>query len=224
MGDLDRDPGQSRGDQHRSQRAEQRGVHVHWADDAEQARRHVLAIAREHDCKRVLKSKSMVTEEIGLRPALEGAGMVVKETDLGELIVQWAGEMPSHLTGPAAHKSRGDIGRLIAEQLGVPYTDDPRRLTGIVRDHLRGDFLTADLGISGANFLVAETGSVTILENEGNARLVTGLAPVHIAVAGIERVLPRLADLEVFLPPLSLIHICRCRRSTLCRSRLSPSH
>ncbi|HQK94508.1 MAG TPA: LutB/LldF family L-lactate oxidation iron-sulfur protein [Armatimonadota bacterium] len=185
------------------ERAEARGAHVHWADDAEQARRQVLAIAREHECRRVLKSKSMVTEEIGLRHALESAGMVVKETDLGELIVQWAGEAPSHLTGPAAHKSRGDIGRLIAEQLGVPFTDDPRALTGLVRDHLRGDFLTADLGISGANFLIAETGSVTIVENEGNARLVTGLAPVHVVVAGIERILPRLADLEVFLQLLA---------------------
>jgi len=170
------------------------GATVVLAEDAKAARQYILKLALERDCRRVVKSKSMVTEEIRLRPALQRAGLSVIETDLGEFIVQLAGQPPSHLTGPATHMSRQDIGRLLSEELDFPYTDDPQALTARVRERLRSDFLSADLGISGANFLVADTGSLVIMENEGNVRLSTSLPPIHVAVSGIEKVVPRLAD------------------------------
>ena len=175
------------------------GTQVHWADSGDEANRIVLDIARRAKARGVVKSKSMTTEEIGLNAALEMADRPPVETDLGEYIIQLAGETPSHIIVPAIHKTRGEIGRLFEKQLRVPYTDDPRELTKIARRVLRNEFSRAELGISGANFAVAETGSFLVLENEGNARMSTSLPKVHIAVIGIEKVIPRLADLEVFL-------------------------
>lgn len=181
------------------ERASSAGTQVHWAEDAAQANELVLGIARAAGARTLVKSKSMTTEETGLNAALEEAGLLPVETDLGEYIIQLAGEAPSHIIVPAIHKTRGEIGRLFAEQLAVDYTDDPKALTELAREVLRGEFARADLGISGANFAVAETGSFLVLENEGNARMCTSLPRVHVAVIGIEKVLPRLADLEVFL-------------------------
>ena len=181
------------------ERATAAGTQVHWAEDAEAANEIELDIARESGARTLVKSKSMTTEETGLNGALEEAGLFPVETDLGEYIIQLAGETPSHIIVPAIHKTRGEIGRLFEEELSVAYTDDPKELTELAREVLRGEFARADLGISGANFAVAETGSFLVLENEGNARMCTSLPRVHVAVIGIEKILPRLADLEVFL-------------------------
>ncbi|OHB76333.1 MAG: iron-sulfur cluster-binding protein [Planctomycetes bacterium RBG_16_59_8] len=175
------------------------GVKVLYAEDAAAACRQVLAIARDKGAKLAVKSKSMATEEIGLAHAMEAEGIRAVETDLGEYIVQIAGEMPSHITAPAIHKSREQIGRLFQEKLGVPYTPDPEELTAIARKTLRQEFLKADLGITGANFLIAETGTLVIIENEGNIGLTTTVPKTHIAVVGIEKIIPKMADLPLFL-------------------------
>lgn len=179
-------------------KATENGIKVLWAGDATEARAYVLEIAKKSKAKLCVKSKSMVTEEIGLREFLEKNDIETVETDLGEFIVQLAGEMPSHITAPAMHKSRDEIGKLFAEKLGVEMTKEPEKLTAIAREFLREKFLKADIGISGANFLVAETGSIVIVENEGNAGLSTTLPKIHIVVTGIEKVIPRLIDLTVF--------------------------
>ena len=181
------------------QRCTANGVHVLWANDSAEACAHVERIVGETRSQHIVKSKSMVTEEIGLNEYLGHRGIESVETDLGEYIVQLAGETPSHITAPALHKSREDIGKLFAEKLGVPYTSDPSQLTAQARSLLREKFLGADVGISGANFLVAETGTVVIVENEGNACLTTALPKVHIVVTGIEKVVPRLADAATLL-------------------------
>jgi L-lactate dehydrogenase complex protein LldF len=181
---------------------QERGITVFLARDGRAARRYVTELALERGYRYIAKSKTMVGEEIGLVPAMEEAGLNVVETDLGEFIVQLAGEMPSHITSPAVHCSKEDVGRLFAERLGVPYTDDIVGLTGIAREHLRRDFLRAEMGITGANFLVAETGTAVIIENEGNARLVTSLPRTHVIVAGIERILPRMSDVGFMVPML----------------------
>jgi len=179
-------------------KATENGIKVLWAKDADEARTYVVEIAKKINAKLCVKSKSMVTEEIGLREFLETNGIETVETDLGEFIVQLADEMPSHITAPAMHKSRDEIGKLFTDKLGVDFTNEPEELTKIARKFLRKKFLNADLGISGANFLVAETGSIVIVENEGNAGLSTTLPKVHIAIAGIEKIIPRLIDLTVF--------------------------
>lgn len=179
-------------------RAIENGINVLWAKDGNEARELVIEIAKKAKAKLCVKSKSMVTEEIGLREFLEENGIETVETDLGEFIVQLANEMPSHITAPAMHKSRDEIGELFAEKLGVELTTEPEKLTAIARKILREKFLNADIGISGANFLVAETGSIVIVENEGNAGLTTTLPKIHIAIAGIEKVIPRLVDLTIF--------------------------
>lgn len=147
----------------------------------------------------VVKAKSMVTEELGLREAMEARGFEVHETDLGELIVQWERRPPSHITAPAIHLSREQIGRLFAEKLGVPYTADPVELTGLARRFLREKFLAARAGVTGANFIVAETGTLVLLENEGNIRLTTALPERLVAVTGMEKIVPTLDDLKVLL-------------------------
>ncbi len=179
------------------------GMQVHWARDAEEANRIVIDIARAAGARIAVKSKSMVTEETGLGHALAAAGIDPVETDLGEYIVQLAGEIPSHITGPAVHKSREEIGRLFAGKLGIPYTSDPAELTAIARRVLREKFLAAEVGISGVNFAVASTGTLCIVENEGNARLSTTLPRVHIAVMGIEKLVPDDASLALFLNMLA---------------------
>jgi L-lactate dehydrogenase complex protein LldF len=175
------------------------GTHVHWARDDEEANEIIAGIALKTEAKTLVKSKSMATEETGLNHALEQAGLRVIETDLGEYIIQLAGEAPSHIIVPAIHKTREQIGELFESALDVECGRDPEELTRIARERLRGEFSRADMGISGANFAIAETGSFLVLENEGNARMCTSLPRTHVALIGIEKIIPRLSDLEVFL-------------------------
>ncbi|MCA8950566.1 MAG: iron-sulfur cluster-binding protein [Planctomycetes bacterium] len=176
-----------------------RGAVVHWAQDADVANAIVADLAAGHGNTVAVKSKSMTTEEIHLNAALADVGVEAVETDLGEWIQQLADEVPFHIVVPAIHKNRRQVAELFAEKLGTSSDADAEALTRAARDRLRDRFARAGVGISGANFLVAETGSILILENEGNARLTTSVPRMHIAVVGIEKVLPRLADLDVFL-------------------------
>lgn len=180
-----------------------RGGRVIWAEDAEDARRAVAEIVERHALKTAVKSKSMLSEEIGLNDWLAHLGIEPIETDLGEYIVQLRHEAPYHIVTPAMHLSRKDIAALFAERFGLPADSSAESITTFVRERLRVDFLAADLGITGANFLVADTGSIAVVENEGNARLCTALPRVHIAIAGMERIVPRAADLELMLPLLA---------------------
>jgi L-lactate dehydrogenase complex protein LldF len=175
------------------------GCIVHHAPEAADSNRIIADIVRRTSASVVVKSKSMVTEEIHLNEHLHEHGVEVIETDLGEYIVQLAGETPSHLTAPALHKSKEDIGKLFAEKLGIAYTDDPGKLTAIAREQLRNDFLSARVGISGVNFVCADTGTIAIVENEANVRLCTVLPEVHIAVMSVEKVIPSITDLPLFL-------------------------
>ncbi len=179
--------------------AEKVGAQIHWARDADEANGIVCRLACERGARLVVKSKSMVTEEIHLNAALQAVGVAALETDLGEYIIQLAGETPSHIIAPAIHKTKGQIAELFTEKLGIAPTGDIDRLTSVARQVLRQKFAAADIGISGVNFGVAETGTILILENEGNIRLTTSLPKTHIAVMGIEKVIPTFADLEVFL-------------------------
>jgi len=179
------------------------GGKVFFAEDAQAAVDHCLEIARRHGVKRVVKGKSMVTEEIGLNPALMEAGIEVTETDLGEYIVQLAGETPSHIIAPAIHKTRDQVGQLFAEKLGISYTNDPPLLTQAARKALRQKFLSADMGISGCNLACAETGHITTVSNEGNIRMVTTLPRVHVAFMGMERVVARLEEHDILFRLLS---------------------
>jgi L-lactate dehydrogenase complex protein LldF len=176
---------------------------VHWAATAADARRIVLEIARASKCQRIVKSKSMTTEEIHLNPALEQAGLEVTETDFGEFIIQLAGERPSHLVAPAVHHTRESIARLLATHTGGPVADDPNSLAKLGRKLLREKFAQADMGISGANFAVADTGTIVLISNEGNARLTTTCPRVHVALMGMEKVVPRWTDLPAFLKLLA---------------------
>ena len=166
------------------------GGKVHWAKDQEDVGRIVLEIAARRKAKLVAKSKSMVTEEVHLNKILEEAGIEAVESDLGEYIIQLAGETPSHIIAPAVHQTRGQVAKLFSEKLQKAVDDDPQSLTAVARATLREIFLNADIGVSGVNFGVAETGSVVLVTNEGNGRMVTSLPPVHIAVMGIERLAP----------------------------------
>ena len=181
------------------ERAEAAGARVHWARDGAEACAAIEALARASGARRLVKSKSMTTEEIDLNAALERDGREPVETDLGEWIIQLAGERPSHIIVPAIHKTKAQIADLFVEKLRIPPTDDAVELTRAAREILRRHFAEADLGISGVNFAVAETGTILVLENEGNARMTTSLPRVHVAVMGIEKVIPRFADLAVFL-------------------------
>ncbi len=184
-------------------RAEARGTRVHFASDAAEARNLCLSIARAHRSRLCVKSKSMVTEEVRLLPALEEAGIETIETDLGEFIVQLDRDAPSHIVAPMIHKDRASVARAFVRELGSAYTEDPRGLTMIAREHMRAKYRRADLGITGANFLVAETGTLVICTNEGNADLAVSVPPVHVALAGIEKVVPRPLDLAVLLKLLA---------------------
>jgi L-lactate dehydrogenase complex protein LldF len=179
------------------------GGHVHWAATAEDARRIILDIAHSTASKRVVKSKSMTTEEVHLNPALEAAGLEVVETDFGEFVIQLAGERPSHLVAPAVHHTRESIARLLSEHTGEQLPDEPRTLALTGRRLLREKFRRADLGVTGANFAVAETGTVVLVTNEGNGRLTTTCPRVHVALMGMEKVIPRWQDLPVFLKLLA---------------------
>jgi L-lactate dehydrogenase complex protein LldF len=176
-----------------------RGGAVHWASDAAEACRIITDLARLRGVRRVVKSKSMTTEEIDLNPALQAAGMTVVETDLGEYVVQLADDRPSHIIAPIIHKSAASVAEVFSRRLGVPQQARPEDLARVARETLRAEFLAADMGITGVNFAIAETGTLVIVENEGNARLTTTRPRIHVAVMGIEKVIPRLADLGVFL-------------------------
>jgi len=184
------------------------GITIHQAKDADEAVKIILnivvgAVHTSPIQKLVAKSKSMVSEEIELNPALEGEGMKVVETDLGEYIVQLRGEKPAHIITPAIHLRRNDIGRLFHEKLGIPYTEDIPTLTNTARKVLRNVFLTADVGISGVNFGIAETGGICLVTNEGNGRMITSLPPIHIALMGMERLVRSLDDLAIMLSLLA---------------------
>ncbi|MCX6641731.1 MAG: LutB/LldF family L-lactate oxidation iron-sulfur protein [bacterium] len=190
-------------------KASEKGIKVHWASDGAIANRLIGELCQAavasgmaspgQSQPLIVKSKSMTTEEIGLAPALQAQGFEVVETDLGEYIVQIAGQMPSHITAPALHLSRSDVGRLFADKLGVPYQEDPVELIGIARKILRRKFLSADIGITGCNFAVAESGTPLIVENEGNGRLVSAIPKVQIIVMGMEKVVPTWEDLMILL-------------------------
>src|SRR5579864_3872304 len=178
---------------------QRRGGKVIWAQTADDAAARFLEICRAHGAQTVVKGKSMVSEELELNARLAAAGVEPIETDLGEYIVQLAGQRPVHIIGPAMHLSRQDIGAIFERRLKVPYTDDPAQLSEIARERLRRRFLEAGVGMTGANFAVAETGTIVVVENEGNGGLSAQAPPVHIVVMGIEKVIPRLEDLLVFL-------------------------
>lgn len=179
------------------------GGRVIWANSAGDAVQAVLEIAHARNVGSVVKSKTMLGEEIELNPALEKAGIEAVETDLGEYIVQLCNEPPFHIVTPAFHKSKEEVAQLFIDHLGMEPTEDIAELTATARRALRQKFLAADLGISGVNFAVAETGTIVVVENEGNARLSTSLPRTHIALMGIEKVIPRARDLPVFLKLLT---------------------
>lgn len=175
------------------------GTIVHWAQSGEEVNRLVLEIARANAVSKIIKSKSMLGEETGLNAYLEGGGLQVVETDLGEYIIQQAGDHPSHIIAPAIHKSKDDIAELFEQRHGRARLAEIPALTHEAREILRPHFLSADMGITGANFLIAETGSTIIVTNEGNGRMTTTLPRVHVAIAGIEKVIPTLEDVSLML-------------------------
>ena len=182
---------------------QKRGGKVFFAKTKEEAVEYCLKVARSNRVKRVVKGKSMVTEEIGLNENMEAAGIEVNETDLGEYIIQLAGEKPSHIIAPAIHKTRQQVGKLFSEKIGIPYTEDPPTLTHAARKALREKFLSADMGVTGCNLACAETGHISLVSNEGNIRMATTLPKVHVAVMGMERVVPNLEDHEILFRLLS---------------------
>jgi L-lactate dehydrogenase complex protein LldF len=179
------------------------GVTVHHAADARAARDVIRTIIRDSGGTRVVKMKSMASEEIDLNPALEADGLTVTETDLGEYVVQLDGDRPSHIIAPIIHKTRAEVHESLSKVAGYALPEDPPSLTAFARATLRDAFLEADVGISGVNFGIAETGTICLVSNEGNGRMSTSLPRVHIALMGIERVVPKLEDLAVLLPLLS---------------------
>jgi L-lactate dehydrogenase complex protein LldF len=182
---------------------ETNGCKVFVAADAAIARDYIVELARARGVKRAVKGKSMTTEEIELNPALERAGIEPIETDLGEYIVQLRGEKPSHIITPAIHLSKEDIGKTFSDRLNIAYTPQPEQLTAVARERLRSIFLTAEMGITGVNFAIAETGTLVLVENEGNGRMSSTLPETLVAVMGIEKVIPRLDDLPHFLEILA---------------------
>lgn len=183
--------------------AEDAGASVHFASDASDAREIIQTIIRAKQAKVVVKSKSMVSEEIDLNSALEGDGYRVIETDLGEFILQLEHEHPSHIVLPAVHKPKVEVERMFNKLYASPMGASADELAQTARRVIRQDFLDAEVGISGGNFLIADTGSIVIVENEGNARLTTSLPKCHIAIVGIEKVIPSINDLPIFLNLLS---------------------
>jgi L-lactate dehydrogenase complex protein LldF len=176
------------------------GGHVHWARDAEEANRIIASVAKRHDAKEVVKVKSIATDETKLNEFLEQEGIEAFETDLAELIIQLAGETSSHILVPAIHKNRAEIREIFLRRLGVEeLSDEPEDLTNAARLYLREKFLNAKVGISGANFAVAETGTVCVVESEGNGRMCVTLPPVLVTLMGIEKVIPAWQDFEVFM-------------------------
>ncbi|GAA4905138.1 LutB/LldF family L-lactate oxidation iron-sulfur protein [Mucilaginibacter defluvii] len=182
---------------------QRRGGKVIWANDAEEANREILNILQKAGAKTIVKSKSMVTEEIHLNEFLEQNQIESLETDLGEYIVQLLGQPPYHIVTPAMHLSKEDIAQLFNKHFGTPVDATPEQLTQKARELLRDKYLQADAGITGGNFLIADSGSIALSENEGNARLSTSFPKIHIAVVGIEKIIPSLVDLDLFWPMLA---------------------
>ncbi|MBE0662514.1 MAG: lactate utilization protein [Bacteroidales bacterium] len=182
---------------------EERGGKVIWALDAETAVKEVLNIAKKHKTKMVVKSKSMVTEEIELNKHLAKNKIEVVETDLGEFIVQQLGQAPYHIVTPAMHLSKEDVAKLFHEKFEMPENSSPEQITHFVRKLLREKFSQAEIGITGANFLIADTGSIAVNENEGNGMMTMSGPKIHIAITGIEKVIPSITDLDLFWPLLS---------------------
>jgi L-lactate dehydrogenase complex protein LldF len=182
---------------------ETRGTKVHWASSGAQARDIITQILRDKNARSIIKSKAMTSEEIHLNEALEHAGFKVVESDLGEFIVQLRHEAPYHIVFPSMHLTRGEIRELFQRELGDAPSDNPEDLTMVVRRVMRQKFIQADVGFTGANFAIAETGMISIAENEGNSRLTSALPKTMITLIGIEKVLPRFADLALFLPMLA---------------------
>ena len=180
-----------------------RGGKVIWANDDAEARQEIWKIMERNNAKSVIKSKSMATEEIELNHFLENKGIEALESDLGEFIIQLLDQKPYHIVTPAMHLSLADIAQLFNERFGTPLEATAEELTMKARELLREKYKTADIGISGANFLIADTGSIAITENEGNARLTTAFPKIHIAVVGIEKILPSINDLDLFWPLLA---------------------
>src|SRR6187402_418252 len=182
---------------------QKRGGKVIWANNAKEANAEILNILKRVNAKAIIKSKSMVTEEIHLNEFLEHNQIESIETDLCEYIVQLLGQKPYHIVTPAMHLSKEDIAKLFHERFGTPPDATPEQLTLKARELLREKYLQADVGITGGNFLIADTGSVAISENEGNARLTTTFPKIHIAVVGIEKIIPSITDLDLFWPMLA---------------------
>jgi L-lactate dehydrogenase complex protein LldF len=180
-----------------------RGAKVIWAETAEQALEEIGKICEEKNCRTVVKSKSMVTEEIHLNHYLESKGIESVETDLGEYIQQLDGEPPYHIVTPAMHKSKEDVAKLFAEKLGTSPNLTPEQITLVARQKLREKYVSAEIGVTGANFIVADIGAVAVSENEGNARLSCAFPKTHIVVVGIEKMIPSMADLTLFWPLLA---------------------
>ncbi|HNU86866.1 MAG TPA: LutB/LldF family L-lactate oxidation iron-sulfur protein [Ferruginibacter sp.] len=180
-----------------------RGGKVIWAENGEQAIEEVLKICREKNCGSLVKSKSMVTEEIHLNKALEANGIESIETDLGEYIQQLDGEAPYHIVTPAMHKSKEDVARLFNKKLGTPINYTPEQLTLKAREILREKYVQAEVGVTGANFIISDIGGIAVTENEGNARLSCAFPKTHIAIVGIEKMIPSITDLGLFWPLLS---------------------
>ena len=180
-----------------------RGGKVIWAENAVQAIEEVIKICKEKNCKKLVKSKSMVTEEVHLNSALEKNGIESVETDLGEYIQQLDGEAPYHIVTPAMHKNKEDVAKLFHEKLGTPINLTPEQLTLVARDILREKYVEAEIGLTGANFIISDIGAIAITENEGNARLTCAYPKTHIVIVGIEKVIPSLTDLGLFWPLLS---------------------
>lgn len=182
---------------------QKKGGKVIWANNAEEANREILQIIRKAGAKTVIKSKSMATEEIELNEFLEKHDIETLESDLGEYIVQLLGQKPYHIVTPAMHLSKEDIAKLFHEKFGTDINATPEQLTMKARELLREKYTTADVGITGGNFLIADTGSIALTENEGNARLTTTFPKIHIAIVGIEKLIPSIADLDLFWPILA---------------------
>jgi L-lactate dehydrogenase complex protein LldF len=180
-----------------------RGGKVIWAENSDQAIEEVLKICKEKNCKSLVKSKSMVTEEIHLNDALEKNGIESVETDLGEYIQQLDGEAPYHIVTPAMHKSKEDVAKLFNKKLGTPINFTPEQLTLKAREILREKYVQAEVGVTGANFIISDIGGIAVTENEGNARLSCAFPKTHIVIVGIEKMIPSLTDLGLFWPLLS---------------------
>ncbi|WP_080875677.1 LutB/LldF family L-lactate oxidation iron-sulfur protein [Oceanobacillus timonensis] len=186
-----------------SEEVEKRGGNVFFAETAEEANEYIESVVKKKEAKKVVKTKSMVTEEIGLNQTLEQTGAEVVESDLGEWILQLDEDPPSHIVTPALHKNRQQIQDTFRGKKGYEQSDTPEELASFAREQLRQDFLSADVGITGCNFAIAESGSVTLVTNEGNAEMVTSLPDTQISVMGMERLVPTWEDMEVLVSLLT---------------------